>query len=335
MGAGQRTGKLPVNLREEKRLRAAVHGVLAFIGLVLLGAGLALLSGVTQGGHPGASPALVMVQPLSDSARPDGARPRPGLTARPGARPDPDRGEEPPPPSEPPRHEGRPQRGEGKAARLAIVIDDIGHTVEAVRPFVGLGYPLTFSVLPDVPHARESAALIHEAGREYIIHLPMQPFDYPRENPGSYPLLLSQGMEETARRMRAYMDALPLASGASNHMGSAYTYDADRMQVVQTVLAERHLFFLNSKTSATPVPEQVARRWGYPYLERDVFLDHDLSEAAIERAFQQAVRQARRAGHAIAIGHPHPQTWRVLRRNLPRLAREGVQPISLSTLLGR
>jgi uncharacterized protein len=311
-----------VNLRgSEKGMRVAVQGLLAFIGLLLLGAGLALLSGVAHSGRPAA---LVMVHPLPDAPEP---------AAQPQTVPDDARG--PPATSEPPRHEGRPPREAAEPARLAIVIDDLGHAVEATQRFIALGYPITYSILPDVPYARESAALVREAGGQYIIHLPMQPFDFPRENPGPYPLLLAQGMEETARRLREYMQALPDAIGASNHMGSAYTYDEDHMRVVQTVLAEHHLFFLNSRTSATHVPEEVARRWGYPVLERDVFLDNDLSEPDIERAFRHAVRVARHNGHAIAIGHPHPQTWRVLRRNLPLLAGEGVEPVTLSALLGR
>jgi len=312
-----------VNLRDDdKGLRRAAQGILAFIGLLLLGAGLALLSGIANTGQPAA--ALVMVRPLPDAPTPT-AQPHPLQDEAPG------RG--PPRATEPPRHEGRPQRGGHGKARLAIVIDDLGHTLEATQRFIALGYPITYSILPDVPYARQSGDLVRQMGGQYIIHLPMQPFAYPRENPGPYPLLLSQGKAETARRVREYMQVLPDAIGASNHMGSAYTYDAERMQVVQTILAEHHLFFLNSKTSATPVPAEVAHRWGYAYLQRDVFLDNSLDEREIDRAFREAVRVALRKGHAIAIGHPHPQTWHVLKRELPRLAEEGVEPVTLSDLL--
>ena len=329
-----------MRLRDDDRgLRVAAQGVLAFIGLLLLGAGLALLSGVAHTGQSTATTALVIVRPLADRALqhpgPDGTSP----AARPRGDTDEAEAFGPPRAPEPPRHEGRPQRrpplAGHAAARLAIVIDDLGNNLEWTERFLALRQPLTYSILPAVAATQASAARVRAAHGEYIVHMPMQPFDFPREDPGPEPLLLGQGMEATARRVREYLRELPDAVGASNHMGSAYTYDADRMQVVQTVLAEQRLFFLNSRTSATPVPEQVARQWGYRYLERDVFLDHDPAEAAIERAFRQAVRQAQRAGHAIAIGHPHPQTLRVLRRGLPRLAREGVTLVPLSALLGR
>ncbi len=342
-----------MHLREdEKRLRVAAQGVLAFIGLLLMGAGLALLSGVAHTGQPTATTALLIVRPLQDrvvqdavqDAGQDAAQEAGQGTAPAAARSAwGDRDEAavfgPPRATEPPRHEGRPQRGHPQmghaAVRLAIVIDDLGNNLEWTERFLALGQPLTYSILPAVPATRASAARVRQAHGEYIIHMPMQPFDFPRENPGPEALLLNQGMEATAQRVREYLRELPDAVGASNHMGSAYTYDTDRMQVVQTVLAEHHLFFFNSKTSATPVPERVARQWGYAYLERNVFLDNDPSEAAIEREFQRVVRQAQHAGHAAAIGHPYPQTLRVLQRGLPRLARAGVTLVPLSALLTR
>jgi hypothetical protein len=316
-------------LSDEHGLRIVIHGLLAFIGVVMLGVGLAVLSGLASGARPHAAPPLAMVQPRTERSAvridPPRARSRASAAFRSLPRP--------PAASEPPAPAGRPAPPRAGEALLAVVIDDIGHNLETVRAFLALEVPLTYSVLPDVAFSRDSAHLISRAGRELIIHLPMEPFDYPGQNPGPHPLLLSLSAGETARRLDGYLETLPGAVGASNHMGSAYTYDEERMQVVQQKLAERRLFFLNSRTSATPVPGAIARRTGYPYLERDVFLDHDPGERAIENAFRQVVRRAGAQGRAIAIGHPHPQTLRVLRRRLPGLRAKGVSLAPLSDLL--
>ncbi len=229
-------------------------------------------------------------------------------------------------------------RGETPAEthpRLAIVIDDIGYTVGAPREFLALDVPITFSILPGLLHSRDAAGLIGAAGREYIIHMPMQPMDFPQQDPGPEALLLDQDARETRRRLESYLAELPGARGASNHMGSAYTMDARRMELVQQELAQRHLFFLNSKTSASPVSAGIARRAGYPYLERDVFLDNERDERLIGRELERAVTRARQNGQAIAIGHPYPETFRVLRGRLTQPELEGVSLVSLSDLLGR
>ena len=70
-----------------------------------------------------------------------------------------------------------------------------------------------------------------------------------------------------------------------------------------------------------------------PSLRRDVFLDNIRDEAYINGQFDQLLQAARRKGHAIAIGHPHPETLAVLARRLDDLRRQGVQLISLSRML--
>jgi polysaccharide deacetylase 2 family uncharacterized protein YibQ len=219
--------------------------------------------------------------------------------------------------------------------RLAIVIDDIGQTLSAPRELLSLGVPLTFSVLPELPYSRQAAELIARARREFIVHLPMEPLDYPVHDPGPRPLLLSLDAEQTRRRIEAYLRELPGATGASNHMGSAYTADPDRMAMVQRLLADRNLFFLNSKTSPSPVPAEIAQRGRYAYLERDVFLDVERDERFIARALEQAIGRAQRRGQAIAIGHPYPETVQVLHAALSGPTIEGVELVSLSDLLGR
>ena len=304
---------------------------LAGLGAALSGALLAWGLAVHQTGPDGASlPRLALVRNLPPAEAPAARPPRAPAATPNGGNAGPNGGN-----AGPNGGNAGPNGGNAapaREARLALVIDDIGHSLPALRDFLALGVPMTFSVLPDLPHSRAAAELIAGARGEYIIHLPMEPQDYPVQNPGPNPLLLDLGLPETQRRLRAYLEELPGAIGASNHMGSAYTYDQPHMAVVQDELARRSLLFLNSKTSASPVPAEVAQRGGYRYLERDVFLDNEVSEGAIERELRHAVGRARRNGHAIAIGHPHPETYRVVRRALESGELDAVNLVSLSTL---
>ena len=282
---------------------------------------------VNQGGSQAMEkPALAMVNPApSPGESAEKAPPDDLQTASPAM-------EQPPeiPVNNPPR--GEAPAGQ-KDVRLAVVIDDIGHNLVRTREGLSLGIPITFSIIPGLSHATQSATMIQRAGQEYIIHLPMEPFDYPDVAPGPNPLLLNQTRETVRRRMQQYFNELPAAVGASNHMGSAYSFDTVRMSVVQAMVAGRKMFYLDSRTSTSPVPAQIARRKGYPFLRRDVFLDNSLDEAAITRMMQQAIQLARKNGSAIAIGHPHPETYRVIRQVLSEDPPRGVALVPLSQLL--
>ena len=215
---------------------------------------------------------------------------------------------------------------------LALVIDDIGHNLDYPRRLLDLGVPLTFSILPRLPHTRDAARMIQRAGGEFILHIPMEPLGFPQADPGPGALFLRSGFEETRRRLSGFLDDLPGAVGASNHMGSAYTQNRHRMQWVQTVLADRQLLFLNSKTVASPVPAKVAAEGGYAYLERDVFLDHDPREKQVLSQLNRAARKARNTGRAIAIGHPLPGTLRVLEKHILHNEFQGVKLVRLTQL---
>lgn len=202
---------------------------------------------------------------------------------------------------------------EGKnSAQLVILIDDIGHNLARTRQFLALNLPLTYSVLPGLKYSARSAELIVKNGGEFLVHLPMEPETYPLMNPGPQPMLLSHGDAYTQKRLEDYFRKLPGAIGASNHMGSAYTRDAAKMQVVQSLLARQGRVFLNSLTSNSRVPRKIAHARGFEYLERNIFLDNNREEGAIRRQLNHAIRLAKRRGRAIAIGHPYPETRRAL-----------------------
>jgi hypothetical protein len=273
------------------------------------------------------APALVVVSSLP----PDSGLARPE-TAPAARRPDPDNLPNPPPSSGKPKlpeAQVPEQRGQ---ARLAIVIDDLGYNLSMPERLLALGAPITFSIIPGEMHSLEVAQRARRAGRDFIVHIPMEPAGYPRDDPGPNALLLRTDDEQTRAQVSAQLDSLPGAVGANNHMGSAYTADVDKMGIVQRQIAARGLVFLNSKTAPTPVPAGIAHAQGYAYLERDVFLDNERSESAIRNQLSAAVHHARAHGHAIAIGHPYPETYRVLRDRLPHLAQEGVILVPISQI---
>ncbi|MCZ6843767.1 MAG: divergent polysaccharide deacetylase family protein [SAR324 cluster bacterium] len=224
-----------------------------------------------------------------------------------------------------------------ETGRLAIIIDDIGHDRTILRRFLALQLPLTYSILPGLSHSRAAAGLIRREKQQFLIHLPMEPFRYPVVNPGPSPLLLSYDVDTTRRLVQSYFAQLPGAIGASNHMGSAYTFDLEKMavvqQVVQQVVAGGKGVFLNSLTSNSRVPKTIARERGFPYLERNVFLDNVLSEAAIRRQLARAISIARRRGWAITVGHPHWETLRVLKAEFSAARRGAVRLVPLTRLV--
>lgn len=238
-----------------------------------------------------------------------------------------------PVPPPPPLH---PAPGGSLAgARVAIIVDDLGRGMKQARQFADLAQRVTFSILPGEPHAADVARLAHAAGREVLLHAPMEPQGYPVVDPGDDALLVGHSDAELRTRLVALLQQVPHATGSNNHMGSRFTEDRRTMAVVMAVLREQGLFFVDSLTSSHSVGDATAREAGVPVLRRDLFLDNVAEVEPIVRELRRLAEKGRREGGAVGICHPYPETLRALRQELPRLAARGVRFVTVSELLGK
>jgi len=225
------------------------------------------------------------------------------------------------------------QPSEKNRAELAILIDDMGSSMQEAIYLSDIGLPLNFAIIPGLRHYKEVAEYATLRGITVLIHIPMQPKEYPARRIESNGLLLEHSDEELRSRVNSYMASLPMAVGANNHMGSGFTENREKMKVVLGLLKENDLFFIDSITTPRTTGVKVAAELGMHYAKRDVFLDNEQKETYIRRQLDQAVNRALRNGHAIAICHPHPETISTLSKALPDLKSKGITLVSLKRLV--
>lgn len=221
----------------------------------------------------------------------------------------------------------------GEGARVAVVIDDLGRSVADLDTLDALGVPLTYAVLPFETHTPEVVAELRRRRREVLVHLPMEPAN--GANPGPGALTRAMGRRELVRATREALAAVPGAVGVNNHMGSGLSTDPRAMRTVLGVLAQRGLFFLDSRTTVDTVAYRVATSLGISAAERQVFLDREPAPEEIAHQFRRLLALARERGSAIAIGHPHPETLAVLAREIPVAVERGYDFVPVSFLLQR
>jgi len=217
--------------------------------------------------------------------------------------------------------------------QVAIIIDDMGSSMQELQALLSIKLPLTFSVIPSLAHAKGVAEGAHRAGCEVMVHMPMEPEGYPKQRLEKIGLLLNMEAPEIQERVVGYFRSVPFAVGANNHMGSRFTQNAEKMTVVLKVLKGKGVFFVDSKTSPASVGYQTARALGLQCATRQVFLDNVQDEAAIGRQLAEVAAIARKKGAAIAICHPHPATIRALQSAMPELARSGITFVYASRIV--
>ena len=207
--------------------------------------------------------------------------------------------------------------GQFDQPRLAIIIDDLGYSLQRGVQAVDLPAPVTLSIIPNTPYARRLAEHAQRSGKEIMMHLPMTSMS----EPATDPLVLTASLSDEAfeHLMNEARSSVPGATGLNNHMGSALTQDRPAMARLMRHLYADGLFFIDSRTIAETVAATVAKEMSVPVASRSVFLDNDRDPDMIRAKLDQAIAIAQRTGKALAIGHPYPETLAVLSQALLEL----------------
>lgn len=220
-----------------------------------------------------------------------------------------------------------------KAFQVAIIVDDVGASLKAVRELLSLDIALTFSILPGLENTKRAADLIAKHHREIMLHMPMEPMDFPRNNPGKEALFVAMGHDEISRRTGLLLNALPGLVGVNNHMGSRFTQDRRRIGLVLEEIKKKNLYFVDSVTSGKTVAYEEAVKRGVPAMKRDLFLDHVNEPQAVAQQIDRLIRTVKKDGRALAICHPRENTIGELKKALQRFRAEGIEVVPVSTLI--
>ena len=175
-----------------------------------------------------------------------------------------------------PRTPGEP----GRAAIAAIIMDDLGNSLEPLRALCALGAKITASVLPYAAETLPSVKAAQACGLEVMLHLPLESLVPPARTPAG---TISSGMspDEVRRGVLACLEQIPGCLGVNNHAGSKATEDGGLMPTILEVLRDKGLYFVDSRTTSATVAFETARALGIPAAERRVFLDGVLEDRAI------------------------------------------------------
>ena len=210
----------------------------------------------------------------------------------------------------------------GKLPQIAIIIDDIGYDQQIAKKFADLNTAITLSILPHSPYQRQIIKMAREKGLDLMLHLPMEPLEYPAVNPGLGALMTTMLPDALIRQLNDDLDSVPYIKGVNNHMGSKMTASSEQMNQILSSIKKRDLFFIDSRTTAESQARSSARLFQVPYAERDVFLDNVQDPEAIRKQLRLLLQKASTNGQAVAIGHPHALTYQILQEELPEIQKK-------------
>ena len=222
---------------------------------------------------------------------------------------------------------------EPKVFYVAVVIDDMGISPKHTKEILSVHAPITTAFLT---YGNNLDTFIKEstnAGHEVIMHTPMEPEGPADLAPDTLKVSMTDDQIKTAfLNMLSKFDGVYI-KGINNHMGSLFTESAEKLDVLMSVLKEKNMYFLDSKTSKYSQGANIAAMEGVDYIARDVFLDNDNDYEKILKQFKKTENIARNKGFAVAIGHPKSQTFAALKNWLQTLDDQSIKLVHLNKLI--
>jgi hypothetical protein len=215
--------------------------------------------------------------------------------------------------------------------KIAIVIDDLGLSEKYTKQVLELSYPMTLAFMP-VSGAKVLADEAHDQGYEIIIHMPMEPLGDKFELTGIY-LKEGQTEDEVKKMLNEAFVSFDHYVGMNNHMGSKLTQNEDAMRTVMSVLKDKGLYFLDSRTIHNSVAADISHAAGIPTVTRDVFLDNGKTKEEVLAQLSYTEKVALKHGVAVAIGHGHSYTIAALKEWFPTVKDKNIELVTLSSLL--
>lgn len=223
-----------------------------------------------------------------------------------------------------------------KRGELAILIDDFGYCGEGTEEMLALPIPFTAAVMPFSKCSEADAEAVRQAGKEILIHMPMESLTGKKEWVGDKGVFRDMTEREIQDRVKEAFAILPDAAGMNNHMGSAIMEDERSLSAVMEVLQEKNVLFVDSVTTAKSLGRKIAGEKGIPFQARDVFLDSTDSVEVVKANLRKAAEVALEKGYALAIGHVGPEggkiTAEAIRALAPELEAAGITFVTVSDL---
>ncbi len=191
--------------------------------------------------------------------------------------------------------------------RIALVIGGLGWDAEGTRrainelpPEVTLGFS---PYAPDLQHWIDEA---RASGHEVVIELPMEPFDYPENDPGEHTLLTGLGSGANIARLEWLMSRASGYFAVMNYMGGRFVGSEAALSPVLAEIAGRGIDMIYDGVPVRPPAERAGESSGLVWAVTDRALDASLAAQDVQQQLLQLEAAASRGGVAMGAGFAYP-----------------------------
>jgi hypothetical protein len=195
------------------------------------------------------------------------------------------------------------------APRIAIIVGGLGISASGTAEALSqLPAPVTLAFAPYGANLDALAERARAQNHEVLLQAPMEPFDYPDNDPGPQTLLTSLTTEKNIDRLHWQMSRLQGYVGIISYMGARFTASEQALAPVMRETAKRGLIYVDDGASPRSVAGQVAASQSLPFAKTDMVIDSVPTAVEIDHALARLEMLARDHGTAVGLATALPGT---------------------------
>ncbi|MCO7726654.1 divergent polysaccharide deacetylase family protein [Brucella intermedia] len=221
-----------------------------------------------------------------------------------------------------------------RGARIALVIGGLGlsqtGSMEAIDK---LPQEITLGFAPQGNSLQRWMQAARQNGHELVLQLPMEPFDYPRVNPGRNTLTVDDGAKKNQASLLWALSRMTNYAGVMNYMGARFTAETEAFSPVLGEIGRRGLYYLDDGTSARSQADRIAESDAVAFAAADVLIDAAQDRGAILDRLDELERIARAKGSAIGTGSAFAVTVDAVAAWANEVKKRGIEIVPVSALV--
>ncbi|MEQ9519571.1 MAG: divergent polysaccharide deacetylase family protein [Parvibaculum sp.] len=193
--------------------------------------------------------------------------------------------------------------------KIALIVGGLGISETATRNAIeNLPPEVTLSFAPYGRNLQQWIDRARDAGHEVLLELPLEPYDYPANDPGPYTLLTSLDAGENMDRLSWLMSRFTGYFGVTVYQGARFTAERDAMEPLFEALASRGVAFIDTGVSPRSVAESLARNQKLPWAKGTRTIDLAITPRSIDDALTDLEVAAQERGVSVGFGSGFPVT---------------------------
>jgi hypothetical protein len=203
----------------------------------------------------------------------------------------------------------RPFATDDPRPRVSLVVTGLGLTAAQTQAAIDQLPPeITLGFSPYSGELQNWIAKARAAGHEVLIELPMEPLNYPADDPGPEALLANLSPAENLKRLDWVLARSDQMVGLVANMGSRFQANARLIRPILTRVAEKGYLYIDNRSGPTSVISEVASSIDLPWTYNTRFVDAEATRVSIDGRLQQLERTAREKGFALGLAQGYPVT---------------------------